>query len=60
MKEKQRSQLSSDLLVHFIRFLPGYPNKCPKLQIVPEKGLSEVDVDNLLSLLHDQVRCLLV
>ncbi|CDP10052.1 unnamed protein product [Coffea canephora] len=37
-----------------VRFLSGYPNKCPKLRIIPEKGLSVVDVDNLLSLLHDQ------
>ncbi|XP_050237408.1 eIF-2-alpha kinase GCN2 isoform X2 [Mercurialis annua] len=36
------------------RFLPGYPFKCPKLQITPEKGLTKTDVDNLLSLLHDQ------
>lgn len=38
-----------------IRCLPGYPYKCPKLQITPEKGLSENDADKLLSLLHDQV-----
>lgn len=37
-----------------IRFLPGYPRKCPKLKIIPEKGLSELDADKLLSLLHDQ------
>ncbi|XP_027156844.1 eIF-2-alpha kinase GCN2-like [Coffea eugenioides] len=37
-----------------VRFLSGYPNKCPKLRIIPEKGLSVVDADNLLSLLHDQ------
>ncbi|KAI5664084.1 hypothetical protein M9H77_23407 [Catharanthus roseus] len=37
-----------------LRFIPGYPNKCPKLQIVPEKGLSETDTEKLLSLLHDQ------
>ncbi|MFS7924534.1 putative transferase, protein kinase PEK-GCN2 family [Helianthus anomalus] len=37
-----------------IRFLPGYPYKCPKLTIIPEKGLSKSDADNLLSLLHDQ------
>ncbi|KAI7743479.1 hypothetical protein M8C21_011242 [Ambrosia artemisiifolia] len=37
-----------------IRFLPGYPYKCPKLLIIPEKGLSKPDADNLLSLLHDQ------
>nr|GLL29565.1 eIF-2-alpha kinase GCN2 isoform X4 [Ipomoea trifida] len=37
-----------------VRFGSGYPYKCPKLQIIPEKGLSKVDADNLLSLLHDQ------
>lgn len=37
-----------------VRFLSGYPNKCPKLRIIPEKGLSAKDADNLLSLLHDQ------
>ncbi|KAM7486980.1 hypothetical protein LguiA_002989 [Lonicera macranthoides] len=37
-----------------VRCLPRYPYKCPKLQITPEKGLSKADVDNLLSLLHDQ------
>ncbi|KAL0910004.1 hypothetical protein M5K25_020925 [Dendrobium thyrsiflorum] len=43
--------LSALLLV---RFLPGYPHKCPKLQIVPEKGLSKKYADRLLSLLVDQ------
>ncbi|XP_057957013.1 eIF-2-alpha kinase GCN2 [Malania oleifera] len=37
-----------------VRCLPGYPYKCPRLQITPEKGLSRVDADNLLSLLQDQ------
>ncbi|CAH9082427.1 unnamed protein product [Cuscuta epithymum] len=37
-----------------VRFVSGYPYKCPKLQIIPEKGLSKVDADNLLSLLNDQ------
>ncbi|XP_065866338.1 eIF-2-alpha kinase GCN2 isoform X2 [Euphorbia lathyris] len=37
-----------------VRCLPGYPYKCPRLQITPEKGLTKADVDNLLSLLHDQ------
>ncbi|KAL3835058.1 hypothetical protein ACJIZ3_009794 [Penstemon smallii] len=37
-----------------VRCLQGYPYKCPKLQIVPEKGLSKTDADNLLSLLYDQ------
>lgn len=39
----------------FDRCLPGYPYKCPKLQITPEKGLSKTDTDRLLSLIHDQV-----
>ncbi|GAV69857.1 Pkinase domain-containing protein/RWD domain-containing protein/HGTP_anticodon2 domain-containing protein/tRNA-synt_His domain-containing protein [Cephalotus follicularis] len=42
----------SALLV--VRCLPGYPYKCPKLQITPEIGLTESDADNLLSLLHEQ------
>lgn len=33
---------------------PGYPHKCPKLRIIPEKNLSKEDVDRLLSLLLDQ------
>nr|XP_043628551.1 eIF-2-alpha kinase GCN2 [Erigeron canadensis] len=37
-----------------IRFLPGYPYKCPKLLIAPENGLSKSDADKLLSLLNDQ------
>ncbi|KAE9452854.1 hypothetical protein C3L33_15256, partial [Rhododendron williamsianum] len=37
-----------------VRFLPGYPYKCPKLQITLDKGLSKADAENLLSLLHDQ------
>ncbi|XP_076899148.1 eIF-2-alpha kinase GCN2-like [Bidens hawaiensis] len=37
-----------------VRFLPGYPYKCPKLLIIPETGLTKSDADNLLSLLHDQ------
>ncbi|CAL8993989.1 unnamed protein product [Prunus brigantina] len=37
-----------------VRCLPGYPYKCPKLQITPEKGLSQSDADRLLSLIHDQ------
>ncbi|KAK7312406.1 hypothetical protein VNO77_36234 [Canavalia gladiata] len=37
-----------------VRCLPGYPFKCPKLQVTPEKGLSETDANKLLSLLHDQ------
>ncbi|XP_020236018.1 eIF-2-alpha kinase GCN2 isoform X2 [Cajanus cajan] len=37
-----------------VRCLPGYPFKCPKLQITPEKGLSEADANKLLSLLNDQ------
>ncbi|OMO57620.1 hypothetical protein CCACVL1_25734 [Corchorus capsularis] len=37
-----------------VRCLPGYPYKCPKLQITPEKGLRKSEADNLLSLLNDQ------
>lgn len=37
-----------------VRYLPGYPYKCPKLQITPDKVLSKADAENLLSLLHDQ------
>ncbi|KAJ7980699.1 protein kinase family protein [Quillaja saponaria] len=37
-----------------VRCLPGYPFKCPKLQITPEHGLSKSDSDKLLSRLHDQ------
>ncbi|WOH08018.1 hypothetical protein DCAR_0727454 [Daucus carota subsp. sativus] len=37
-----------------VRYLPGYPYKCPKLQISPEKGLSTSECDKLLALLHDQ------
>jgi hypothetical protein len=37
------------------RCLPGYPYKCPKLQITPENGLSKSDADKLQSLLQDQV-----
>ncbi|XP_057460394.1 eIF-2-alpha kinase GCN2 isoform X2 [Actinidia eriantha] len=37
-----------------VRCLPGYPYKCPKLQITLENGLSKADAENLLSLLNDQ------
>ncbi|KAL8509276.1 hypothetical protein ACS0TY_016465 [Phlomoides rotata] len=37
-----------------VRCLQGYPYKCPKLQILPEKGLTKNDADNLFSLLYDQ------
>ncbi|KFK40246.1 hypothetical protein AALP_AA3G349200 [Arabis alpina] len=37
-----------------VRCLPGYPYKCPKLQITPEQGLTTADADKLLSLLQDQ------
>uniref|UniRef100_A0A453CAL1 RWD domain-containing protein n=1 Tax=Aegilops tauschii subsp. strangulata TaxID=200361 RepID=A0A453CAL1_AEGTS len=33
----------------------GYPHKCPKLRIIPEKNLCKEDADRLLSLLSDQV-----
>ncbi|KAG9447065.1 hypothetical protein H6P81_013193 [Aristolochia fimbriata] len=45
--------LSASAVLH-IRCLPGYPYKCPKLRIVPEKGLSEDDTEHLLALLLDQ------
>ncbi|XP_052207319.1 eIF-2-alpha kinase GCN2 isoform X3 [Diospyros lotus] len=37
-----------------VKCLSGYPYKCPKLRITPEKGLSKADADSLLSLLQDQ------
>ncbi|KAH7681282.1 Non-specific serine/threonine protein kinase protein [Dioscorea alata] len=37
-----------------VRCLPGYPHRCPKLQIISEKGLSKEDADRLHSLLVDQ------
>ncbi|CAI8616723.1 unnamed protein product [Vicia faba] len=37
-----------------VRCLPGYPFKCPKLQVTPEMGLSQTDANKLLSLLVDQ------
>ncbi|KAL4346683.1 hypothetical protein GQ457_17G022730 [Hibiscus cannabinus] len=37
-----------------VRCLPGYPYKCPKLQIIPKKGLTKCQADTLLSLLNDQ------
>ncbi|XP_006852117.2 eIF-2-alpha kinase GCN2 isoform X1 [Amborella trichopoda] len=45
------NKISAHLLV---RCLPGYPFKCPKLQIVPGEGLSKDNADRLLSLLIDQ------
>ncbi|KAJ3680725.1 hypothetical protein LUZ60_017003 [Juncus effusus] len=45
------TNVSATLLV---RFLPGYPHKCPKLQINPDEGLSQKDSDQLSSLLTDQ------
>uniref|UniRef100_A0A803KTE7 non-specific serine/threonine protein kinase n=1 Tax=Chenopodium quinoa TaxID=63459 RepID=A0A803KTE7_CHEQI len=44
-----------DISVHLlVRCLPGYPYKCPKVQLTSEKGLSESDADRLLMLLHEQ------
>ncbi|KMT15732.1 hypothetical protein BVRB_3g057120 isoform A [Beta vulgaris subsp. vulgaris] len=44
-----------DVSAHLlVRCLPGYPYKCPKLQLTSEKGLSESDADRLMSLLHEQ------
>ncbi|CAK8575820.1 unnamed protein product [Lathyrus sativus] len=37
-----------------VRCMPGYPFKCPKLQVTPETGISQTDADKLLSLLVDQ------
>ncbi|TYJ14958.1 hypothetical protein E1A91_A10G152900v1 [Gossypium mustelinum] len=37
-----------------VRCLPGYPYKCPRLQITPEKGLTKGQADSLLTLLNDQ------
>ncbi|XP_051116780.1 eIF-2-alpha kinase GCN2 [Andrographis paniculata] len=37
-----------------VRYVEGYPYKCPKLQIVPDDGLAKTNADNLLSLLYDQ------
>lgn len=54
-KENRSVNYYLTLCPPFNRFIPGYPNKCPKLQIVPEKGLSEIDTEKLLALLHDQV-----
>ncbi|XP_048597232.1 eIF-2-alpha kinase GCN2 isoform X2 [Brassica napus] len=45
------TDISATLLV---RCLPGYPYKCPKLQITPEQGLTTADAEKLLSLLQDQ------
>ncbi|TKW05167.1 hypothetical protein SEVIR_7G157200v4 [Setaria viridis] len=38
----------------FLICFPGYPHKCPKLRIIPEKNLSKEDANQLLSLLVDQ------
>ncbi|KAH9310728.1 hypothetical protein KI387_025763, partial [Taxus chinensis] len=45
------SNVSVELLV---RCLPGYPHKAPKLQIIPDGGLSEEDLQLLHSMLLDQ------
>lgn len=45
------SNVSVELLV---RCLPGYPYKAPKLQIIPDGGLSEEDLHHLHSMLLDQ------
>ncbi|MED6145686.1 hypothetical protein PIB30_027686, partial [Stylosanthes scabra] len=52
-KDMGYEDLDVSAILH-VRCLPGYPFKCPKLQITPEDGLSESDADKLLSLLHDQ------
>uniref|UniRef100_A0A0E0H2I8 non-specific serine/threonine protein kinase n=1 Tax=Oryza nivara TaxID=4536 RepID=A0A0E0H2I8_ORYNI len=38
-----------------IRCFAGYPHKCPKLRVLPEKTLSREDANRLLSLLVDQL-----
>lgn len=45
------SNVSVELLV---RCLPGYPYKAPKLQIIPDGGMSEEDLHLLHSMLLDQ------
>ncbi|CAM8887312.1 unnamed protein product [Rhodiola kirilowii] len=51
---KDTAHEDADSSAHLIvRFLPGYPNKCPKLQINPE-NLSKDDTSKLESLLYDQ------
>ncbi|KAF3337885.1 putative serine/threonine-protein kinase GCN2 isoform X2 [Carex littledalei] len=37
-----------------VRYLPGYPHKCPKIQLAEEEGLSEENSNKLLSLILDQ------
>ncbi|KAG7025395.1 eIF-2-alpha kinase GCN2, partial [Cucurbita argyrosperma subsp. argyrosperma] len=47
--------VSAFLSVNLVaKYLPGYPYKCPKLLITPEKGLAKGDTEKLLSLLHEQ------
>ncbi|XP_052114593.1 eIF-2-alpha kinase GCN2 [Arachis duranensis] len=53
-KDMGYEDLDVSALLH-VRCLPGYPFKCPKLQITPENGLSESDTNKLLSLLRDQI-----
>ncbi|XP_042485787.1 eIF-2-alpha kinase GCN2 isoform X2 [Macadamia integrifolia] len=55
-KDTESEDLSVSALL-IVRCLPGYPYKCPKLQITPERGLSKDDADKLLALLYDQVSC---
>ncbi|GAA0140422.1 non-receptor serine/threonine protein kinase [Lithospermum erythrorhizon] len=47
----EESEISAALSV---RFFPGYPYKCPKLQITPGSGLSIDHANNLIALLTDQ------
>ncbi|XP_078171959.1 protein kinase family protein isoform X2 [Carex rostrata] len=37
-----------------VRYLPGYPHKCPKIQLAEKEGLSEENSNQLLSLILDQ------
>lgn len=57
IRPRSNDMVDEDLNVSarlLVRFLPGYPHKCPKIQILPEKGLSKEEVNRLLSLLIDQ------
>ncbi|KAJ8774874.1 hypothetical protein K2173_018133 [Erythroxylum novogranatense] len=53
LKDKGNEDVDISALLS-VRCLPGYPYKRPKLEIVPEEGLTKNDADKLLSLLHDQ------
>ncbi|KAJ4955074.1 hypothetical protein NE237_011857 [Protea cynaroides] len=52
-KDTDSEGLSVSALL-IVRCLPGYPYKCPKLQLTPERGFSKDDADKLMALLHEQ------